>query len=227
VRTLSSVGDSHKLWDVDNVEAHVHATLDAALEQKGARLNTLQYQRAFAFMWLLCWEISGLDDDGVGLRWVWEVRGFYAPRSLVDGFTPIKLQQFTERDSAEIALELLRQRAPLVLTSIEKVRPRSAYDPSRGLKFTTYSRRMMTKRLPDWYRSDPEFGDNRYGGNRLTREMSLEGLADQRRFDDGADDASFLDRNSPGSRLDFVDELNRHAYHEDLEEVLMRETASG
>jgi len=227
VRTLSPVGDSQKLWDVDNVEAHVHATLDAALDQKRARLNPQQYQRAFAFMWSLCWELSGLESDGRTERWVWEVQGFYAPRGRLDGFTPIKLQQFPRPESAQIALERLQQRAQLVLTSIETVRPRGAYDSSHGIAFVTYSRRVMMKRLPDWYRGDPEFGDNRYAGSRLEREISYEALAERRARDAGESDGGFLDRHGPGSRLEFVDELNPHAYQESVEEVLMRETASG
>jgi hypothetical protein len=203
----------------------VRTTLDAALNAKRARLNPQQYQRAFAFMWALCWELSGLSEDGMTLRWSWEVRGFYAPRSLSDGLTPIKLPQQSTREHAEALLERLKGRRRLLLTSVEQVRPRGAYDAARGLAFSTYSRRVMTNRLTDWYRSDPEFGDNRYDGNRLEREVSFEALAG-RQIDSTHDDASFLDRRSPGARLDFVDDLNRHAYQESIEEVLMRETAS-
>lgn len=227
VRHLRALGGGRSFWDVENVEAHVRATLDAALEQRGARLNPQQYQRAFAFMWSLCWELSGLEQDGRTLRWCWEVRGFYAPRGQSDEFTAIKSPQFPREERAIAALEQLAAKRELLFTSIEKVRPRSAYDPAQGLAFSTYSRRVMTKRLTDWYRSDPEFGDNRYDGNRLEREVSFEALAEQRRVDAGADDAGFLDRRSPGSRLEFVDDLNRHAYEEPLEEVLMRGTAGG
>jgi hypothetical protein len=227
VRTLSSLDAGRKLWDVDNVEAHVRASLDAALEAKGARLNAKQYQRAFAFMWSLCWELSGLEDDGKTLRWMWEVQGFVAPRGPLEEFRPIKLRQLPSERSAELALEQIQRRHQTVFASVVKVRPRGSWDRRFGLAFATYSRRMIAKRVPDWYRTDPEFGDDRYGGNRLTREISYEGLAEQRHQDDGANDSSFLDRHSPGSRLEFVDELNRHAYQESLEEVLMRETASG
>lgn len=226
MRHLSSLNGGQRLWDVENVEAHVRAALDAALKQKGARLDSAQYQRAFAFMWSLCWELSGLERDGETLRWMWEVRGFFAPTGWSEQFRPIKLRQFPRPETAERALNELRRRHELVFTTIERVRPRGAYDPAKGLAFSTYSRRLITKRLPDWYRTDPEFGDDRYDGNRLTREVSFEALAELRIRDDG-DEATFLDRRGPGSRLDFVDELNPHAYQESIEEVLMRETASG
>jgi hypothetical protein len=228
VRTLSTLGGSQRLWDVGNVEAHVRASLDAALDQTNARLLPQPYQRAFAFMWSLCWELSGLERDGETLRWVWEIKGFYAPRGPDDEFKPIKLPQFPRPESAAIALDRLQQRTRLVLTSIEKVRPRGAYDPSKGIGFVTYSRRVMMQRLPDFYRSDPEFGDNRYSGSRLEREISYEQLAERRAQDRGDSDGGFLERQGPGSRLEFVDELNPHAYEESIEEVLMREsTASG
>jgi hypothetical protein len=228
VRHLRSLGNDHSFWDVANVEAHVRTSLDAALELRGARLSAAQYQRAFAFMWSLCWELSGLEDDGQALRWCWEVRGFYAPRTPSDEITTIypegRAPQHPTEARARDALTTLAARRELLFTSVEKVRPRSAYDRTKGLSFSTYSRRMIAKRLTDWYRSDPEFGDNRYDGNRLDREISFEALAEQRRADDGADDTSFLDRRSPGCRLDFVDELNPHAYQEGVEEMLERQT---
>jgi hypothetical protein len=226
VRHLRSLGNDHSFWDVENVEAHVRTTLDAALDAKRARLNPEQYQRAFAFMWSLCWELSGLSRDGMTLRWCWEIRGFYAPSTFSEDLVPIKLPQQPTEERAQHVLDLVRDRRRLLLTSIAKTRPRGAYDPARGLAFSTYSRRVMMNRLTDWYRSDPEFGDNRYDGNRLDREISFEALAGSQ-IDSSYDDAAFLDRRSPGARLDYVDDLNRHAYQESLEEVLMRETASG
>lgn len=225
---LRSLGNDHSFWDVGNVEAHVRTSLDAALELRGARLSATQYQRAFAFMWSLCWELSGLRYDGQTLRWCWEVRGFFAPRSPWDEIASIypegRAPQHATEDRARQALAMLAARRKLLFPSIAEVRPRSAYDRTKGLSFSTYSRRMIAKRLTDWYRSDPEFGDNRYDGNRLEREISFEALSEQRRADDGADDTSFLDRRSPGSRLDFVDELNQHAYQEGIEEMLERQT---
>lgn len=104
---------------------------------------------------------------------------------------------------------------------VDCVRPRSAYMPGRGLSFSSYSRRILTLQIADWYRSDPEFGDTRYGNGE--RPESIEELAERAWRDRDHDGDSFLDRHGPGGRLDFLDELNRHAYQDSFEEVLTRE----
>jgi hypothetical protein len=223
VRELRLVGEPLSLWDVLNVEAHVKVALDAALDKIGARLNPQQYARAYTFCWELCWELSGLQDDTVTPRHVWEVHGFYAPRTPSESFRPIKLQQFPSEASALSALAGLRARAPLSLARVLRARPTSSYDPGRGLRFSTYSRGLITLRVADWYRQDPEFGDTRYESGR-GREESLEALGEQLRGDDTGDSVSWLDRHSPGGRLDFVDQLNPHAYADPIEEVLHHAT---
>ena len=196
----------------------MRATLDATLKSAGARLNGAQYERAFAFPLAKCWELSGLEGDGKTLRYVFEVHGFLVPQRLGGEFTPIKLQQFPRRETAEQVLEELQRRTRVCFPKIERVRPRGAYDPGFGIAFSTYSRRILSQRVWDWYRSDPEFGDSRYESRR-DREESLEALAARRR-DDEDPDGSFLDRHGPGARLDHIDELNLPAYRIEFEEVL-------
>lgn len=219
---LRSVDRGFRLWDVANCEAHVRATLDATLKAAGARLNGAQYERAFAFLLAKCWELSGLEGDGKTLRYVFEVHGFLVPRRLGGEFKPIfnqeKPPQFPHRETAEKVLEELQRRARVCFPRIERVRPRGAYDPGHGLSFSTYSRRILSQRVWDWYRSDPEFGDTRYESRR-EREESLEALAMRRRGDEDGD-GSFLDRYGPGARLDHIDELNLPAYRIEFEEVL-------
>jgi hypothetical protein len=215
---LRSVDRGFRLWDVANCEAHVRATLDATLKAAGARLNGAQYERAFAFLLAKCWELSGLEGDGKTLRHVYEVHGFLVPRRLGEEFQPIKLPQFPRRETAEAILEELQRRRRVSFLKIDRVRPRGAYDASFGISFSTYSRRILSQRVWDWYRSDPEFGDTRYESRR-EHEESLEALAGRRR-DDQDPDGSFLDRHGPGARLDHIDELNPPAYRIEFEEVL-------
>lgn len=85
------------------------------------------------------------------------------------------------------------------------------YDQKRGLSFSTYSRRILTLRLVDWYRAT--FGDARY--DRAGRVTSFDALTHQ---DEDADD--YLDRHSPGARTDRIDELHRRA--DPLEDVVSR-----
>lgn len=207
-----------RLWDVDNAEAHVHATLKATLKSAGARLSQAQEQRAFAFLLAKCWELSGLEADGKTLRHVYEIHGFLVPLRLGAEFEPIRLPQIPRLQTAELLLEELKRRRKVCFTKIERVRPRGAYDPTFGIAFSTYSRRILSQRVWDWYRSDPEFGDSRYESRR-GREESLEALADRRRDQEDAD-GSFLDRHGPGARLDFVDELNLTHLRVEFEEVL-------
>jgi hypothetical protein len=230
---LRAVGGPYSLWDVDNVEAHVHATLDAALlANNGSWLSREQYQRAFTFLLWKCWELSGLKAgysqpgvDGEGLRYVWEVRGFIAPRGPLEQYTPIKLPQFPTEAGAETALALLAELHTLAFESVAKVRPRGAYDPAKSAwSFCTYSRKILTKRLADWYRSDEDFGDSRYKKSRRVDEESIEALAARHQRARDHEEGDFLERRGPGSRLEVVDELNRHAYADGIEAVLMRVT---
>lgn len=85
------------------------------------------------------------------------------------------------------------------------------YDPTRGLSFSTYSRRILRLRLADWYRST--FGDARY--DRAGRETSYDALTDR-----GEDADEYLDRRGPGARSDRIDELHRRA--DPLEDVVSR-----
>lgn len=223
---LKSVSRGQRVWDVDNGEAHVHATIDAWKNQKPARLSPAQYDRLFAYLWGVLWQLSGFTHDWKTGRYVWELRGFIPPSSPGDEFKALRPLQFVTEERARRAVQVFAERGtPLVLWAIERTRPRGAYDPSFGQSFSTYSRRILVMRIADWYRTDPEFGDNRYG-SRPDHEESLEGLGERLRHDNAGDDNSFLDRHSPGSRLDFVDDLNRHAYQESLEEVLTREAVS-
>jgi hypothetical protein len=218
VAELRSADRGFRLWDVANSEAHVRATLDATLKAAGARLNGAQYERAFAFLLAKCWELSGVEGDGTTLRYVYELHGFLVPRRLGEEFEPIKLPQFPQRETAELVLEELQRRRRVSFPRVERVRPRGAYDPGRGLSFSTYSRRILSQRVWDWYRSDPEFGDSRYESRR-EHEESLEALAGRRRADEDQD-GSFLERHGPGARLDSLDELNLPAYRIEFEEVL-------
>lgn len=231
---MRSLVDPRSLWDVDNVEAHVHSTLDAALQaNNGSWLSPPQYQRAFAYLLAKCWELGGLQagysrpgSAGEGLRFVWEVRGFLAPRAARERYEPIfpakNPPQFPTRPAAESATAAIAAVRRLVAVSFVEVRPRGAYEPARSsLSFSTYSRRILTKRLTDWYRSDEDFGDSRYRSSRRHDEQSIEALA-ARRADADGDEVDFLERAGPGSRLEVVDELNRHAYVDSIEDMLTR-----
>lgn len=192
----------------------------SALDALNARLNAKQSEGLYQFLLAKCWQLSGLEGDGRTLRYVWRVKGFLAPRWPGEPYQPIKLPAFSSRESAEIALAGIRRR--VAFASVERMRPRGAYDPSKGLAFATYSHRLLTLRVADWYRSDPEFGDSRYGGGR--RDESLEELGERSRRERGRNDDTAADRHMPGARLEFVDDLNRHAYQSSLEEVLTGET---
>lgn len=215
---LRSVERGLRLHDVANSEAHVRATLDTTLKSAGARLSGAQYERAFAFLLAKCWELSGLEADCRTPRFVFEVHGFFVPQRLGEDFVAVRLPQFPRYEAAAEALEELQRRRRICFPKIDRVRPRGAYDPSFGIAFSTYSRRVLSQRVWDWYRSDPEFGDSRYESRR-GREESLEALA-ARRHDGEDGDGSFLDRHGPGARLDVVDELNLPAYRIEFEEVL-------
>jgi hypothetical protein len=213
-----------QLWDVENVEAHVRGALEAGLAKKGARLNAKQYDRALQFLRIACWNLSGLQADAKTLRYVWVIRGFVAPAGSSDRYELIKLDEFGSEASAERALaafrdDLTARGRRLAFAGVHRQRPAGAYDPSKGISFSTYSWRLCSDpRLTDWYRSDEDFGDTRYENNRQT-ELSLEALS-TRAHEDG-DEVG--DAPAPIGRLEIVDQLNPHAYQDAGEEVLTRE----
>lgn len=211
------------LWDVRDVEAHVRTLLDARLREWGARLDAPKYDDALAFLVALCWRLSGLQADGRTLRFetVAEIHCTLVEGTFAGGDTSFTqtLGPFPSRGRAEAAFAAWRptaQHVHVVVSYLER-RPAGSYDPTVGLAFSTYSRRILSRRVVDWYRAT--FGDNRYGGN--PKPVSLDQLVEEwegRGDGSGAADA-YLDHNGPGSRLDFIDELNRHAYHDPFEEL--------
>jgi hypothetical protein len=79
------------------------------------------------------------------------------------------------------------------------------YDPTLGLSFSTYSRRILTARVVDWYRTT--YGDARYGTQH--RHVSLEGLA--ARFErEGEAPEQFLDQHYPGREDTDTEEVLIH-----------------
>ena len=90
------------------------------------------------------------------------------------------------------------------------------YRTSSTLSFSTFSRRILRVRLADWYRDT--YGDARYKLNGL--ETSYDAIVDRPR--DDPDDVHWLDRNSPTSRSDRIDELHRGAYVDSIEDLLTR-----
>lgn len=201
----------------------MRASLDATLKAHVPYLAPDPKERAFQYLLQVCWELSGLEADGVTFRLVWELRATIAPRRPEDTFKEIRPLQFAKQEQAERALERLQERHVLILVAIALARPRGAYDPTKGISFSTYSRRILSRRLWDWYRSDPEFGDTRYRSH--GQHESIEALA-ARGTRDTETDGSYLDRHGPGSRLEVVDELNPHAYQDSLEEVLLNAAVS-
>jgi hypothetical protein len=199
------------LWDVENVPAHVTNVLRSWQAPRGARLSVDQEIRVLAYLLETCWEISGLEDDARTERWVWTVAGFIRPTTPGEPYEPIKAPQLAEQWEAVELLAEINRRMPerVKWPRVEMVRPTGAYDPSRGLSFSTYSYRLLTLRIADWYRQDPEFRDTRYGnGEQL---ISLEALvAQEHDSDDG-----WIDRYAP----DGVDELNRAAFTPAYEEA--------
>lgn len=218
-RHVRLYGPAFALWDVRDVEAHVRTLLDAQLRTWGARLDAAKYDDALAYLVALCWRLSGLQGDGRTAR-VEHAAEIYISDD-VDGLTQT-LAPFPTRARAEaaVAIWLLRHcPGAIVAVSYREQRPAGAYDPRQGLSFSTYSRRILSRRVVDWYRHT--FGDSRYGGT--PKPLSLDRLVDEWERNDGSGvDESYLDRSGPGARLDFIDELNRHAYVDPTEEVLDR-----
>jgi hypothetical protein len=211
-RHVRLFGPAFALWDVRDVEAHVRTLLDAQLRVWGARLDAAKYDDALAYLVDICWRLSGLQGNGRTQR----IEHFAV---LVSGEIHLELGPFPSRDRAESAVSDWRveQDVPpaIAVTYLER-RPVGAYDPKQGLAFSTYSRRILSRRVVDWYRHT--FGDNRYGGN--PKPLSLDQLVDdwENRNDGSGAAESYLDHNGPGARLDFIDELNRHAYYDPFEE---------
>jgi hypothetical protein len=211
-RHVRLYGPPFTLWDVRDVEAHVRTLLDAKLREWGARLDAAKYDDALTYLVALCWRLSGLQSDGRTPRAEWIAQ-------IIAGHRPQTLGPFRTAEQAEAAYTAWRATLPavdhVVYTLVEQ-RPAGAYNPELGLAFSTYSRRILSRRVVDWYRHT--FGDNRYGPNQ--KPMSLDQLVDEReaRNDSAAGGDSYLEHNGPGSRHDFVDELNRHAYYDPFEE---------
>jgi hypothetical protein len=216
-RHVRLYGPAFALHDVRDVEAHVRTLLDAYLRERGARLDAAKYNDALAYLVALCWTLSGLQSDGRTPRlehWAEIIQ------ATEQGEYTIEIGPFTSRDRAEkaAAAYLEQQTAPLVAVAYIVRAPRGSYDSTFGLAFSTYSRRILSRRVVDWYRAT--FGDSRYGSN--PKPLSLDQLVDQ--FEEGAwSDAggagdSYLDHNGPGARYDRIDELNRHAYYDPFEE---------
>jgi hypothetical protein len=214
-------GQPLKLWDVDNTEAHVRKALAAGLTDLRARLDPAQELRLFTHLWLLCWRLSGLEADAKTERDAWEVRGFLSPRGPMEPYELIKLPQFRTEASAGVALVAITWERKVAFAKVEKVRPTGAYDKTRGISFSTYSFRILKLRVIDWYRSDPEFGDRRYSKGQRAEE-SLEALAERLSEDTARADDSGLARYEPAGRLGFIDDLNRNAYQDSIEEVVCR-----
>jgi hypothetical protein len=214
---VKMLAGSFALWDVRDVEAFCRKILDRYLGSRGGRLNPTEYESALTFLVDRAWWLSGLEADLRSPRFVYWLTG----AAFVEGeLAPVEIGPFPTVEAA-IAR---RQRWPWttgwVSVEPEQRRPRGAYDPTRGLSFSTYATRILKNRVTDWYRD--RFHDARYGDRPF--EESYEGLLDalERSQNGSGAPESFLDRRGPGARADFIDDLNRHAYHDPTEEVLTR-----
>jgi hypothetical protein len=217
-RHVRLYGPPFALHDVRDVEAHVRTLLDTYLRERGARLDAAKYHDALAYLVALCWKLSGLQGNGRDAR-----LEYWAELLQFDdrGKHALEIGPFPSRERAELAVTAYCAEGTNTIVAVEYVvrAPRGAYDPTFGLAFSTYSRRILSRRVVDWYRAT--FGDSRYGGN--PKPLSLDQLADQWAegtwISDGNGAAdSYLDHGGPGARMDFIDELNRHAYYDPFEE---------
>jgi hypothetical protein len=214
---MRAVGPALRLWDIENVEAFVKRAVDTGLAMRGAKLSPSQKDRCLQFCLLKCWELSGLEADGKTLRYVFRLTAFRRPSGWSEDYVPLRAKPFPTRAAADLALAELDPRI-WRFARIVPVRPRGAYNPASGQRFSTYAWRItVNHRIDDWYRSDPEFGDTRYESNRR-QEESLETLASRRRDDESVDGTP-----APLGRLEVIDTLNQHAYQDAGEEVLTRE----
>jgi hypothetical protein len=165
------LGEPRPLHDVRDPEAHVRALLDSRLATWGAHLNADLYEDALTFLLGVCWELGGLNADG-GARAVWFVQIWLDPEELVDAEGPEELGPFTSIDRCNEVAEAQMHRGFIV--SLRAAAPKGAYDASLGLSFSTYSRRILTNRVVDWYRRT--FHDSRYGAGQQP-ELSLNAMA--------------------------------------------------
>jgi hypothetical protein len=172
------------LHDVRDVEAHVRALLDATLREWGARLRPAEYEDALAYLLDKCWELAGVDANGQERIAWWAIVRDEADLDDPDAET---LGPFRSE------LEAIARTAHLPFVELYEGRPRGAYDAKQGLSFSTYSRRILTRRIVDWYRVT--YGDARYGSD--LKHVSLEGLA--AKFErEGEAPEQFLDQHYPG-----------------------------
>jgi hypothetical protein len=193
------------LHDVRDVEAHVRALLDSRLAGWGARLDSELYDDALTFLVTKCWELSGIDENGHP-RSCWYARLYESPDEIEAGDEGRRIGPY----QSQLLLDLAIERNGPMIAEPYTAPPPGAYDPTIGLAFSTYSRRVLSSRVVDWYRQT--FGDARYGTR--IREVSLD--APRRRSDsptqETADDAT------PGLSHDRPDP----AAGQELEEVLTR-----
>lgn len=218
------------MWDVRDAEAHVRALAAAWLREKPAYLDPTRHEQLVQYLMQVCWLLSGLREDGRTPRPAFAAVltvAYASPRwSSLAGYCNGHVEEtsaFNLRDDAiaageKIAREFQADGCAIAIEIVER-RPRGAYDPQRGLMFSTYSRKILTLRIADWYRIT--FGDSRYSDDRIP--LSLDQLVSEweRRDGTGADD-SYLDRSGPGARADFIDELHSHVYdHELVEEAIV------
>jgi hypothetical protein len=187
-RRARLLGAPCPLHDVRDPEAHVRVLLDARLGQSGARLDADYYEDALTFLLEICWELSGLDDGGRP-RVVWYVDVYIDGEEIDAGDEAQQLGPFP-REARAIAVQLGWVDRGFI-AGVREGRPPGAYDPDLGLSFSTYSRRVLSLRVADWYRRT--FGDSRYGGRR--RELSLNAMATAR----GEPVEEFLDTLSDGA----------------------------
>lgn len=196
------LGAPRPLHDVRDPEAHVRSLLDSRLATWGAHLDAAGYENALSFLLGICWELSGLDAHG-GKRIVWYVAcwlDWHRSRRLVEipigvrpapkiGDDPWQLGPFTTAARTNEVADAQVRRGFIV--NVRASPPKGAYDSSLGLSFSTYSRRILTVRVVDWYRR--EFGDSRYGADR--RDLSLNAMASA----NGEPIEEFLDTLTDGS----------------------------
>ena len=196
-------GPGFSLWDVRDVEAHVRATLQAALDAKSAYLKPEVKDKFVEQLVIVCWRLSGLEADGrtPRLEHFAEIR--VAGRTKTVSLGPYRSEEVVQQAVADWRAA----HVPVGVISFvgyRSQRPRGAYDPSRGISFSTYSRGVVTKRVVDCFRG--HLGDSRYG--QKPRELSLDQLIDEQ------ESTTLLDLHGPGARSDFIDELNPHAYYD-------------
>lgn len=172
------------LHDVRDVEAHVRALLDAYLREKNAHLRPKEYEDALDYLVGKCWDLSGLDVGGnAKIAW-W---------AIVRDENDIEDPDAEQLGPYDNELDAIAKTQHLPFVELYEGQPRGAYNAKFGLSFSTYSRRILTRRVVDWYRGT--YGDARYGSER--RDISLEGLA--AKFErEGEAPEQFLDHHFPG-----------------------------